>query len=189
MSVAGLLLAAGEGRRFGGPKAEVELAGERLVDIGVRILTEGGCEAVVVVSGATELVVPGAEVVANPDWASGMGSSLRTGLAALAAVRADAVVVMLVDTPWVSAAAVRRLVASAGGASAAIATYDGRRGHPVLLDTAVWPEVSDLAVGDVGAKAWMNAYPDRVLEIDCTGLGDSRDVDHPEDLQVRPHQP
>jgi nicotine blue oxidoreductase len=189
VNVAGLQLAAGEGRRFGGPKAEVELAGERLVDIGVRILAEGGCEPIVVVSGATQLVAPGAEVVANPDWASGMGSSLRTGLAALDAGRVDAVVVLLVDTPWVSAAAVRRLVASAGGASAAIATYDGRRGHPVLLDAVVWPEVSDLAVGDVGAKAWMKADRDQVLEFDCTGLGDPRDIDHPEDLEVRPHQP
>lgn len=189
MNVAGLLLAAGEGRRFGGPKAEVELAGERLVDIGVRTLTEGGCEPVVVVCGATLLVAPGAEVVPNPDWASGMGSSLRTGLAALERVRADAVVVMLVDTPWVSAAAVRRLVASAGGASAAVATYDGRRGHPVLLDAVVWPEVSDLAIGDVGAKAWMKAHPKQVLEVDCTGLGDPRDIDHPEDLEAGPHQP
>jgi nicotine blue oxidoreductase len=189
VNVAGLLLAAGEGRRFGGPKAEVELAGERLVDIGVRILAEGGCAPIVVVSGAAQLVVPGAEVVPNPDWASGIGSSLRTGLAALTAVRAEAVVTLLVDTPWVSAAAVRRLVASAREVPAAVATYDGRRGHPVLLDAVVWREVSDLAVGDVGAKAWMKAHPDEVLEVDCTGLGDPRDVDHPQDLQPQPDRP
>ena len=189
MNVAGLVLAAGEGRRFGGPKAEVQLAGERLVDIGVRILTEGGCWPVVVVSGARQLVAPGAEVVPNPDWASGMGSSLRAGLLALDEMGAEAVVVLLVDTPWVSAGAVRRLVMSAGTAPALVATYDGRRGHPVLLDAVVWPEITELAVGDVGAKAWMNAHPDQVLEVDCTGLGDPRDVDHPHDLLPQPHQP
>ena len=84
MSVAGVLLAAGEGSRFGGPKAVAELDGERLVDRAVRVLRLGGCDPVVVVLGAAVVEVPGADlVVVNPDWATGMGSSLRAGLAAL----------------------------------------------------------------------------------------------------------
>lgn len=190
MRVAGLLLAAGAGRRFGGPKAEVELGGERLVDIGVRTLAEGGCSCVVVVAGAVDLDVPGARVVTNPDWASGLGSSLRAGLSVLAAGGAvDATVVLLVDTPWVSPEAVRRVVAAASASPAAIATYGGRRGHPVVLGSAVWGDVADLAVGDVGAKAWLGAHPDLVLEVDCSGLGDARDVDRPADLVRDPHQP
>ena len=93
MSVAGLVLAAGEGRRFGGPKAVVELDGERLVDRAVRILTEGGCSPVVVVSGAVPLTVADVDVVPNPLWPSGMGSSLRVGLAAVTDTPTSAVVV------------------------------------------------------------------------------------------------
>jgi len=182
VTVAGLVLAAGAGRRFGGPKAVAVLAGERLVDRVVRLLAEAGCAPIVVVSGAVDLTVAGAEVVRNPLWDSGMGSSLRTGLAALTDRAVAATVVLLVDTPWVSPDAVRRVVAQGSGSPAAIATHNGRRGHPVLLSAAVWDEVAELAVGDVAAKAWLRAHPDQVLEVDCTGLGDPRDVDRPDDL-------
>lgn len=181
-SVAGLVLAAGEGRRFGGPKALALLDGERLVDRAVRTLSAAGCAPLVVVSGAAELVVAGARVVPNPLWHSGMGSSLRAGLAALRADDVAATVVMLVDTPWLSAQAVRRLVDRGAGFPAAIATYGGRRGHPVLLAAEVWDQVAELAVGDTAARAWLRACPDLVREVDCTGLGSPRDVDHPEDL-------
>jgi nicotine blue oxidoreductase len=180
--VAGLVLAAGAGRRFGGPKALAVLDGERLVDRAVGLLTGVGLEPVVVVSGAAELTVSGAVVVPNPLWPSGMGSSLRAGLTQLAGSGAAAVVVVLVDTPWLAPAALRRLVDQGNGSPAAIATYAGRRGHPVLLSAQVWTEVAGLAVGDVGAKAWLQAHPDQVREVDCTGLGSPRDVDRPEDL-------
>lgn len=186
MSAAGLVLAAGEGRRFGRPKALATLAGERLVDRATRILVEGGCEPIVVVAGAVDLSVAGAEVVRNPLWASGMGSSLRTGLAAVERTQATAVVVMLVDTPWVSPLAVQRLLAGADDRTAAIATYGGRRGHPVLLGRPVWAAVAELAHDDVAAKAWLRAHPEQVLEIDCTGLGDPRDADTPDQLDPAP---
>jgi nicotine blue oxidoreductase len=182
VSVAGLVLAAGEGRRFGGPKAVVELDGERLVDRAVRILTEGGCSPVVVVSGAVPLTVADVDVVPNPLWPSGMGSSLRVGLAAVTDTPTSAVVVLLVDTPWIASSAVRRLVEVGQGSPAAIATYKGRRGHPVVLSRPIWSEVAALAEGDVAAKAWLRSHPESVLEVDCTGLGDPRDVDTPDQL-------
>ena len=83
MSTAGLVLAAGEGRRFGGPKAPAVIDGERLVDRAVRVMREGGCDPVVVVLGAWVGDVPGAHIVVNDAWSEGMGSSLRVGLAAL----------------------------------------------------------------------------------------------------------
>lgn len=98
--VAGLLLAAGQGARLGRPKALLEHQGERLVDRGVRLLEEGGCHPVVVVLGAATPQVRRAVTVQNPDWASGMGSSLRVGLAAVPA-EAEAVVIALVDQPFV----------------------------------------------------------------------------------------
>lgn len=178
--VAGLVLAAGAGRRFGSPKALAVLDGVRLVDRAVGVLTDGGCSQVLVVSGAAALRVAGAAVVDNPHWDTGMGSSLRIGLAAL---RADATVVLLVDTPWVGPDAVRRLVAAhARGAVVAQATYAGLPGHPVLLSRSVWPDVSALALGDQGARAFLRAHPDLVTPVDCDGTGDPRDVDVPEDL-------
>ncbi len=183
--VAGLVLAAGSGSRYGGPKALVEYEGSRLVDRAVRLLSAGGCDPVVVVSGAVPLSVAGAIVVHNPGWATGMGSSLRAGLRALSWSAADAVVVALVDQPWIGVEAVTRLRAAwaSGSVSVAVATYDGRRGNPVLLARSVWPEVAALADGDVGARPFMRAHPELVTPVDCTGTGTSADVDTPSDLE------
>ena len=141
MTVAGLVLAAGEGRRFGGPKALARVAGERLVDRAVRALREGGVDSVYVVQGAVDLDVPGARVLDNPDWASGLGSSLRCGLDV---VPDDAVLVMLVDTPGVGGEVVRRLMdAFRAGARVAVATYGGVQGNPALIAREHWAGVTD----------------------------------------------
>ena len=193
-AVAGLLLAAGAGRRMGGPKALVELHGEPLVRRGVRLLADGGCSPVVVVVGAAaEQVRPlceGARVVEAPGWATGMAASLRAGLAA---VDGDACVVALVDQPGVTPAAVARLRAGhREGARAAVATYAGRPRNPVLLDRSVWDEVAAAAAGDEGARPWLRAHPELVVHVDCTDVGTPDDVDTPQDLAalaVRPSNP
>lgn len=183
MTVAGLVLAAGSGSRLGAPKALVELGGERLVDRAVRVLLDGGCEPVVVVSGAAPVSVPGATVVVNEDWATGMGSSLRVGLAVLAGDTARAVVVSLVDQPGIPAAVVARLIdAHTDGATVATATYSGKRRNPVLLDRATWAEVSRLAEGDEGARPYLAAHPAAITAVECDDLGDAADIDTPEDL-------
>jgi nicotine blue oxidoreductase len=187
-TVGGLVLAAGGGRRFGGPKAVVEVpsdgGAERLVDRAVRVLREGGCTPVVAVLGAAVVEVPGADaVVVHEGWAAGMGSSLLAGLAAPALADAAAVVVVLADQPWLSPAAVRAVAAAASPAPPAAlvtATYGGERGHPVLLGREHWPGVAGLAGGDVGARAYLAAHPDAVTEVECEGS--AADVDRPEDL-------
>ena len=182
MTVAAVVLAAGAGRRFGGPKAVALVAGERLVDRAVRLAREGGCHPVVVVAGAVPLDAAHAEVVDNPDWASGMGSSLRAGIAALPPA-ADAAVVLLVDTPWLGPDSIRRLLAAhRAGARLAVATYAGERGHPVLLGRDHWGRVAASAHGDKGARAYLAGRPDEVVEVDCTGTGVPTDVDLPTDL-------
>ena len=115
--VAGILLAAGEGSRLGQPKALVEVAGQRLVDRGSRMLRDGGAAPIVVITGAAPVDVPGALVVHNPAWASGMGSSLATGLSALQALpgECDAAVMALADQPLVGSESVRRLHRRAPG--------------------------------------------------------------------------
>ncbi|HET8614738.1 MAG TPA: nucleotidyltransferase family protein [Actinomycetales bacterium] len=190
MTVAGIVLAAGAGTRFGGPKAVVRLDGERLVDRAVRTLRDGGCDPVIVVEGAAPLAPVDADVVANPSWSDGIGSSLRAALATLGLRRGvDAAVLLLVDTPWVGAEPVRRVVtryaAPGERVLAAQASYDGVPGHPVLVDRSVWPEVTRLATGDQGARGWLRQHRDDVRLVDCTGTGDPRDVDRPEDLRPR----
>jgi CTP:molybdopterin cytidylyltransferase MocA len=180
--VAGMLLAAGEGRRFGRPKALVEFGGERLVDRGLRVLRSAGCSPVLVVTGAASIEVIGGVVVPNADWRSGMGSSLRAGLAALPP-SCPAVVVALVDQPRVSAEAVRRLIgAYDAGARIAVATYRGRPRNPVLIATEHFEGVAAMAVGDTGARAFLRTHPDLVTEVPCDDVAAPDDIDTPADL-------
>src|SRR5204862_1439666 len=130
-----------------------------------------------------------AVVVDNPDWASGMGSSLRRGLAELARLGAPAVVVALVDQPWVGVDAVRRLAARwSQGARAVVATYDGTPRNPVLLDASVWDEVAELAVGDIGARAWLRQHADEVEHVAREGVGPADAVAEPAGLEPRAEQ-
>lgn len=181
-AVAGLLLAAGEGSRLGRPKALVEVSGMRLVDRGVRLLREGGCEPILVVLGATIIEVQDASVVRNPLWRTGMGSSLRTGLDALPS-SAEAVLVALVDQPHVKSEAVRRLVrAYESGAEVAVASYDGAPRNPVLFTRRHWETISQTAVGDVGARPFLRANRELVTYVECSDVADPTDVDTPADL-------
>jgi CTP:molybdopterin cytidylyltransferase MocA len=183
---AGLLLAAGEGRRYGMPKALVERDGLLLVEHGLSTLRAAGCEPVVVVLGAAAETVreradlTGALVVTNPDWPDGMGSSLRTGLDALAGTPAQAAVVLLVDTPGVTPAAVRRVAARGDSEALVVATYHGERGHPVLLGRSHWGGVAEVAVGDVGARPYLRAHGDRVMTVACEDVADGTDLDRPD---------
>lgn len=170
---------------MGRPKALVRFGRELLVERGIRLLRDGGCSPVHVVLGAAydEAVAAAGDVIVvrNEDWASGMGSSLRAGLASLPA-SVDAVVVALVDQPLVGAEAVRRLIAAADS-PAAVATYGGQPRNPVLLSRSIWPEVSALAVGDKGARAWLRSHPDQVHLVPCDDTGSPDDLDTPEDLE------
>jgi CTP:molybdopterin cytidylyltransferase MocA len=189
VTVAGLVLAAGAGRRFGGPKALIELDGELLVDRAARMLADAGCAPVVAVLGAAAADVIArarldhAIVIINDGWDEGIGSSLRCGLAALTDLRAEAVVVALADQPLVTAAAVRRLVDGwRDGRPVRVASYEGKPRNPVLLAAPVWPEVVALARGDEGARAWMRAHPDDVDDVACDDLGRPADIDTSADL-------
>jgi nicotine blue oxidoreductase len=183
VKVAGLLLAAGGGRRYGMPKALVERDGRLLVERGLATLREGGCDPVYVVLGAARDEVlaraelSGATVVDNPDWSGGMGSSLRAGLAAAAAGDAGALVVLLVDTPGITPGAVARLVGRAAPDALAAAAYGRKQGHPVLLGRAHWAGVAALADGDVGARPYLAGHPPEL--IDCDDIADGADLDVP----------
>ncbi|HEX2745132.1 MAG TPA: nucleotidyltransferase family protein [Streptosporangiaceae bacterium] len=196
MTVAGVLLAAGQGSRFGQPKALVELAGQTLAERGVTLLRAGGADPILVVTGAAQVKLDRTVTVYNEHWRTGMGSSLRAALRALtdAETRQDpsgtmlpadveAVVVALADQPLVGADAVARLIgAYRGGASVAVAAYDGKPRNPVLLARQHWPEVIATATGDQGARAFLRARSDLVTLVECGDTGSPDDIDTAADL-------
>jgi CTP:molybdopterin cytidylyltransferase MocA len=182
-TVAGVLLAAGEGRRLGQPKALVELGGQTLAERGVALLRAGGADPVLVVTGAAAVEIEGARTVHNPDWRSGMGSSLAAGLRALDETGSGAAVIALADQPLVGAEAVRRLIAAhQAGASVAVAAYAGKPRNPVLIAREHWAVVTELAAGDTGARPFLRAHSELVTLVECGDTGSPDDVDTPEDL-------
>ncbi|HWU11457.1 MAG TPA: nucleotidyltransferase family protein [Streptomyces sp.] len=188
--IAGVLLAAGGGRRLGGrPKALLEHRGRPLVEHAVRALRNGGCGPVRVVLGAAAEEVraradlSACTVTVNPSWEEGMGSSLRAGLGALAGSGADAALVLLVDQPGIGAEAVARVrSAYRSRTTLAAGAYDGERGHPVLFGADRWPDVSAGAVGDQGARAYLRAHRDAITLIECSDVAQAYDIDTAEDL-------
>lgn len=189
----GLLLAAGAGTRLGrGPKALLPRRDTTLVEHIGRALRDGGCPEVVVVTGAgadrvagATARIPGARAAHNPGWPDGMGSSLRTGLAAIGPGRD--VLVTPVDRPGISAEEVARVLAAhRPGELTAAAHRDRagtlRRGHPVLLDAAWTAAAAEAAHGDVGARDLLRAHREIVQLVDCTDLEDGADLDLPEHL-------
>jgi CTP:molybdopterin cytidylyltransferase MocA len=186
VAVAGLLLAAGAGRRFGGPKAlAADPDGTGWLGRAVHVLRDGGCAEVTVVLGAGAEEArpllpagPWLHVVVAGDWAEGMGASLRAGLDALAgrADPPDAALVHLVDLPDVGAAVVARVLERATGPAAlARASYDGVPGHPVLLGRDHWSAVTASAVADRGARAHLVAHPPDLVECGDLASGADRD--------------
>ena len=180
--VAGILLAAGQGSRLGRPKALVEVGGESLARRGVALLRDGGAAPIVVVTGAVAVDLPGVLGVHNPDWRTGMGSSLAAGLATVP--DAAAAVIALVDQPLIGPEAVRRLIAAhAAGASVAVAAYQGAPRNPVLLAREHWAAVVALAVGgDAGARPFLRAHPELVTLVECGDTGRPDDLDTRSDL-------
>ena len=184
----GLVLAAGAGRRYGKPKALVDHGGRLLVQRAADTLREAGLGEIVVVLGAAAEQVRAAapdlpRTVVNPDWPTGLGSSLRAGLAALSG-RADAALVLLVDMPGVSAEAVRRVLAFAAPDALVTGGYGDRRGHPVLLGRDHWAGVAATATGDSGARDHLRAHAERVRVVAVGDVADDRDLDVP---PVAPH--
>jgi CTP:molybdopterin cytidylyltransferase MocA len=181
--IAGLLLAAGEGSRLGRPKALIEIGGRTLAERGVDLLRSGGADPVVVVTGAIAVNLPGVVVVHNPDWRSGMGSSLRAGLAALPP-ESEAVVVALVDQPLIGPAAVRRLIAAfADGSGLVVAGYGGKRRNPVLIPRRHWAEVAATAEADLGARGFLQAHRELITIVECGDIGRPDDLDTQDDFQ------
>ena len=166
--VAAVVLAAGAGSRFGGPKQQL------LLPEVLAAVRSSAVDDLVVVAGAHPLDTD-AKVVTCPDWERGMGASLRCGLGALAP-EVEAAVVVLADGPDLPSAAVDRVVQAwrDGSGDVVAASYGGHRGHPVVLARPVWAEIPD-----EGARAL-----EPVL-VPCDDLGTPGDVDFADEVPRR----
>ncbi len=179
MRAAAAILAAGASTRLGEAKQLARLGGETLLERAVRTAVEAGCEPVLVVLGAraekirSACDLRGAQIVLNPDWQSGMASSVHAALAALPA-EGDGLVLLACDQPAVTAEHLRRLMA-AGGENAVGSRYAGRTGVPAYFPAILFGELARLS-GDQGARSLLSQSP----AIDLPG--GELDVDTAEDL-------
>jgi len=192
--VAVLVLAAGRSTRMGGPnKLLADANGEPLVVHAVKAaLASQAVELVVVlghmadqVKAAVLAAVPKARLrfATNPDFAEGLSTSVRTGIAALGK-EIDAAIVQLGDMPGVNSALLDRLMAAFSpveGRSICVPTVGGKRGNPVLWDRRFFAEIAKVS-GDTGAKHLIGEHADLVCEVEMTGEAAITDIDTPEAL-------
>jgi CTP:molybdopterin cytidylyltransferase MocA len=184
--IAGLVLAAGAGTRFGSAKQLAEFEGRPLLEHAVRAMVASPVGRVVVVLGSgaedvlAEVDLHGADPVVCERWAEGQSASLACGLAELSGC--EAVVVTLGDQPLIVPDAIRRVIAGRHeGVAAVRATYGGVPGHPVLLERRLFERMRDVT-GDHGARNLLISMQTR--EIPCDDLGGGQDVDTPAQLDA-----
>jgi nicotine blue oxidoreductase len=192
--IAGIVLAAGRSRRMGSPKAFLRWGDATFLERAVTALRDGGCEPVIVVTGAADDGVAreiasaaahrGARVAVNPDPGSEQVDSLRAGLLAAGDGGDDveAAVVMPVDVPGVTAELVGAVIdAFRSTAAPVVQPYDGtRHGHPVLFARALWPEVLHGDLPD-GARTVIHAHAGQRAEVPVERT--AADVDTPDDYR------
>jgi CTP:molybdopterin cytidylyltransferase MocA len=178
--VIGLVLAAGAGARYGGPKALARTPeGEPWVARAVRTLLLGGCDEVVVVLGAAadeaaDLVPAEASMVVAAHWRDGMGASLAAGITSLP--EADTALVSLVDLPGLPVSVIERVLGSGLERDVlARAVYGGLPGHPVLLGRDHWSGFRDSLHGDAGGRTYLEEHV--VTHVECGDLFTGADVD------------
>jgi molybdenum cofactor cytidylyltransferase len=184
--IGGIILAAGEGRRFGGPKQLAQLNGKALIEHALEaMLAVPAIDPVVIVLGAhaerikAEADLRGAEVVLCERWADGQSASLRTGAAALGEV--EAAVITLADQPFITPQVIAGVL-DLHAADAVRATYGGEPGHPVLLSRRLLDRASELE-GDVGFRPLLEGA--RVRRFEAGHLCDPTDIDTREELARR----
>ena len=184
LQIGGVILAAGEARRFGAQKLLAPLDGRPLVQHVIDAANASCLEEVTLVVGTSDLVAQldlgRTRVVRNPDPARGLASSLQIGLRALDQ-RLHAALVLLGDVPGVTATLIDGVVARGREtrASAVVSVWRGRRSPPVVLHKSLWLAAFALE-GDIGMREVLAGAD--VLEFAVPdALGSLDDIDTPED--------
>jgi molybdenum cofactor cytidylyltransferase len=188
--VAAIVLAAGRSTRMGGPnKLVAEIAGRPLVRIAAEEALASRAKPVIVVTGHQRERVEAAlaglplKLVHNPDFADGLATSVRTGIATVPPA-ADGAVICLGDMPQVDAALINRLIDAFDpeqGALGVVPSINGKRGNPVLWSRRFFPDLMAIE-GDVGARRLIGRYGEAVIEVPMTGKAAFTDIDTQEAL-------
>ena len=191
-NVAAIVLAAGRSTRMGGPnKLLAELSGKKLVRIAAEQALASKASEVIVVTGhqgeLVERALEGLKVkfVRNPDFANGLASSVKAGIAAVSA-NADGAVISLGDMPLIDAGLIDRLIdafAPDRGHLIAVPVAGGRRGNPVLWSRRFFKELMTLD-GDIGARHLIARHAEAVAEVPVEGDGPFLDIDTPQALEA-----
>ena len=190
--VAAIILAAGRSTRMGGPnKLLAELGGQKLVRIVAEQALASKATDVIVVTGhqADEVkkALAGLKVTFahNPDYAEGLASSVKAGIAAVSE-KADGAVICLGDMPLISANLIDRLIeafAPDRGQLIVVPVSDNRRGNPVLWSRRFFQELMTLN-GDIGARHLIAKHSEAVAEVAVEGFGAFLDIDTPQALEA-----
>jgi CTP:molybdopterin cytidylyltransferase MocA len=187
-AIAGIILAAGESRRFGSPKQTAILGGESLLHRAVRAAMAACLDPVIVVLGedartmaATIADIDNAVIVINEAWRSGQSSSLRTGVQEAERRGCDAIAITLVDQPLVEQESLLRLISMFDdGHRVVAAEYNDVLGVPALIGAEFFQELL-MIDGDQGAGKWIRAREKRVTPVPMPEA--AIDIDSPDDLE------
>jgi molybdenum cofactor cytidylyltransferase len=191
-AISALLLAAGKGERMGGVKQLLSLGEQRMIEASLHNLQVSRCDEIIVVLGfaADEIrpLVEGTErvkVVINPRFAEGMSTSIHQGLREIDP-RATGILIALADQPFIPPEVINALIEgfATGAQGIVLPAYEGRRGHPVILDRKKYEGELLKLQGDVGARGIIQEHPEDVLEVAVSTRGVVIDIDAPEDYQT-----
>ncbi|HEY3769857.1 MAG TPA: NTP transferase domain-containing protein [Candidatus Angelobacter sp.] len=195
--VSAIVLAAGMSRRMGTPKQLLRLAGETILEHTLKNVRASNVSEIVLVLGHAaesvekEISTERVKIVRNQDYQQGMGTSLRTGLAAVDA-SASAALIVLADQPFVRPETINQLIACHQDVNQdvnqeekpqiVIPAFNGFRGNPVLLDRSVFAELQSLT-GDVGCRAIFGNHTENIRKLPVEDIGVLLDIDSQEEYK------
>jgi len=194
--IVAVVLSAGASTRMGSPKALLPVEGVPFIERIVRALERADVDKTLVVLGYNAdamreaIAYLGVDTVVNPDYARGQLSSLQTAIRALHDEAVEAILVHLVDHPFIESEVVNRMIGAfrAQAKLIVVPRFAGRRGHPVLFSSKLFPEFLAASL-ETGAKPVVRGHPEETLELETGEEGILIDIDTPEEYRKHVRSP
>jgi len=187
--IAAVLLAAGKSERMGKFKQLLPIGGKTFVEACADNLLASMATEVIVVTGHNEAGVRAAlgnrpvRIINNPDYESGMGSSVRRGVESVP-VAASGILIALADQPLVGPDVLNQIISEYEGNAATILipTYRGKKGHPIILNTTIKEEILSMDPA-IGLKQITQAHSKHITYVEVSSDSVLVDFDLPDDLE------